>query len=472
MSMRLHALAGLCRRYAAVWRAAWSMRRQMEVPARLDYELAFQPAQLELIDTPIHPAPRWTARLIMALAVVVLIIVVFAKLDIVAVAKGKLVPNAQVKVIQPAFTGVVRTISVRDGERVSAGQLLMKLDTAQAAADESKASSSRLDAALAMARARALLAAQRTVTQPRVEPVDSAPADRQEEAQRLAEGTWREYADKLGAARDELAKREAALDGTRAEIGKLQATAPLARAQANDYKALVADEYVARHDYLQKEQTALEQEHELAAQRSHERELEAGVAQQRADIEAAASQFRREQLDAQEKATEAFAQSRNDETKAHVRAGLMSLTAPVAGTVQQLSVHTPGGVVTTAQTVMEIVPDDALEVEATVENRDIGFVKVGQRAAVKVEAFPYTRYGMLEGQVVSVSNDAAHDRTLGLVFTARIRLKSDRMWIDRRWIALTSGMAVTAEIRTGQQSVAQYLLGPLVEGAQESMHER
>ncbi|KVN25512.1 hemolysin D [Burkholderia pyrrocinia] len=472
MSLRFDAFRDLIRRYTAVWRTAWNVRGELDTEPKLDYELAFQPAHLELVETPVHPAPRWTARVISVLTMVILLIVLFAQLDIVATAKGKLVPNAQVKIIQPAVTGVVRDIAVRDGQRVNAGQLLLKLDTTQAMADEDKAKASRLDAALAAARAQALLDALQTSALPKVAVVDGAPANRQQEAQRLSEGAWREYRDKLTSSNAELAKREAELDSTRAEVAKLAATAPLARKQANDYQALAVDQYVAKHDYLEKEQTAIEQEHELAAQRSHARELTASIAEQRADIETATSRFRHEQLDALEKANEQLTQSRNDETKAHTRAGMMDLTAPVSGTVQQLAAHTLGGVVTTAQAVMEIVPDDALEVEATVENRDIGFVKIGQRAAVKVEAFPYTRYGLLEGEVVSVANDAARDKKQGLVFTARVRLRTNRIRVDDRWIALTPGMAVTVDIKTGKQSVAQYFLGPLIEGAQESLHER
>jgi hemolysin D len=473
MQIHFQALGDLLRRYLSVGRAAWAIREELDLPKRTGYELAFQPAHLELIETPVHPAPRWTARIIMILALLVVLVSFIGRLDIVATAKGRLVPDERVKVIQPAITGVVREIAVSDGDRVAAGQLLMKLDTTQAAADEDKAKASRLDAAFAVARAQALLdALDVAAALPQVKPVDGTQPERRQEVQRQVQGAWLEYRDKLASAKAELTKRAADLDSTRAEVAKLDAIAPLARAQADDYRALSADQYVAKDDYRQKEQTALEQEHELAAQRSHARELTAAVSEQNAEIASIQSQFRREQLDALEKGTEALTQSRNDETKAHTRETLMSLSAPVAGTVQQLAVHTNGGVVTTAQTVMEIVPNDALEVEATIENRDIGFVKVGQRAAVKVEAFPYTRYGLLEGEVVSVANDAAQDKKQGLVFTARIRLKANRIRVDARWIPLTPGMTVTADISTGRQSVAQYFLGPLIEGVQESMRER
>jgi hemolysin D len=111
-------------------------------------------------------------------------------------------------------------------------------------------------------------------------------------------------------------------------------------------------------------------------------------------------------------------------------------------------------------------------VEAQLENRDVGFVEVGQTAAVKIEAFPYTRYGFINGTVVSLSNDAAQDRKSGLAFPVRIRLSTNRLHVENRWITLTPGMAVTADIKTGKRSVAGYFLGPLVESVQESMRER
>ncbi len=411
-------------------------------------------------------------RIVVALAVLVVLIALIGKLDIVAVAPGKLIPKEEVKTIQPALTGVVRRILVQDGQRVRAGQLLMELDTTQAAADADKARQSRVDAALTAERSRALLQAQAQGVSPALAKVDDASDEQQLEAQHFADGIYFEYRDKLNSAQAELMKRDAELGTTRQQIAKLEATAPLARRQANDYASLVADKYVARTDYLDKEQTALNQEHELAAQRSHAQELAAAITQQRAEIAALASEYRRQQLDALDKANQQLAQSRNDETKADTRQKLLSLTAPVSGTVQQLKIHTLGGVATAASPMMEIVPDDTLEVEADIENKDIGFVKVGQPAVVKVEAFPYTRYGFLHGTVETVSNDAVPDRRRGLTFPVRIRLTTNRIRANDTWINLTPGMMVSAEIKTGKRSVAHYFLDPVIQTGQESLRER
>lgn len=466
------ALADLMRRYTSVWKMAWSIRRQLDGQPRLAHELAFLPANLELAETPVHPAPKWSMRIIAMLAAIAALISAFGQLDIVAVAKGKLIPDARVKVVQPAITGVVKRILVHDGQRVTAGQLLVELDPTQAAADASKASAAKLAAELAVARAQALLKAQEKGGRPALVSVEGASRQDMEDAQQFADGVYRAYRDKVTSAQAQLAKREAELATTREQIASLVATAPLARQQANQYRLLAKDKYVAQTDYLDKEQAALQKEHDLAAQRSHAHELTAGIAEQRADVAATISDFRRTQLDDLDKATEQLKQSRNDETKAVTRQKLMSLTSPVSGTVQQLAVHTLGGVVTTAQSLMEIVPDDSVEVEAQIENKDIGFVKAGQTAVVKIEAFPYTRYGYLTGKVVSVSNDAVQDKKLGLTFVARVHLPTNRILANGQWINLTPGMEVTAEIKTGKRSVAHYFLDPVIQTGEESLRER
>lgn len=151
----------------------------------------------------------------------------------------------------------------------------------------------------------------------------------------------------------------------------------------------------------------------------------------------------------------------------------MRLTAPVGGTVQQLAVHTVGGVVMPAQPLLVIVPgDNALEVEALVENKDIGFVQAGQAVAVKVETFPFTKYGTLPGKVIQVSGDAIQDERQGLVYTARVRLSRITLDVDGKKVNLTPGMTVTADIKTGKRRVIEYFLSPLMQYGDESLRER
>lgn len=223
---------------------------------------------------------------------------------------------------------------------------------------------------------------------------------------------------------------------------------------------------------MEKEQDALKEEADLQTQTDHAIELEAAIQEQRQEIATTNAAFRRGQLSDLEKAQQDLALSTDDQAKAAVRERLMKLTAPVAGTVQNLAVHTVGGVVTTAQALLEIVPEDTLEVEATIENKDIGFVEEGQEAVIKIEAFPYTRFGYLRGKVASISHDAVDTRRNGLQYVVRVALPANHMLVGRRQLNLTPGMQVVAEIRTGRRRVAEYFFSPFVETVGQSMIER
>ncbi len=472
MKIRLQAFNDLLQHYIRVFQASWSIRHQLDSPDRESHELAFLPAHLELAESPSHPAPKWTLRLIVLFSILIVIWSIFGKLDIVASAQGKLVPNAQVKVVQPLDTGMVRSILVVDGQRVKAGQPLIEMDTTQTQADADKDRSARQESQITIARAQALINSIQSGNKPKVAVVIGLSPERQLEVQHFAEGQFQEYRDKHASQESELAKRQAELTTTGYEIDKLQQTAPLAKQAADNYRALMKNNYVSKQDYLDKEQARIEKEKELAAQQSHAHELQAAVEGQQRDIAAGSDQFRREQMDELNKAQQQLVQYQQDENKAVQRQSRMVLRAPVDGTVQQLAVHTVGGVITQAQAVMKIVPDDTLEVDASIDNKDIGFVNSGQEAVVKIDSFPYTHYGYLKGVVSQVSNDASPDKKLGLVFPARIKLQTNRIQVENKWVNLSPGMSVTVEIKTGKRAVAEYFLSPLIQASQESLRER
>ena len=178
-------------------------------------------------------------------------------------------------------------------------------------------------------------------------------------------------------------------------------------------------------------------------------------------------------MDAVRQADEQAVQLESQTERARQRQSLMTLKSPVDGTVQQLATHTVGGVVSAAQPIMTVVPDEEkMEVEALLPNKDIGFVKVGQDAVIKIESFPYTRYGYLSGKVKNVSHDAIENEHLGLVFSVTVQLDSNRINIDGQDVNLTGGMNVTAEIKTGRRRVIDYLLSPLQTKINESLKER
>ena len=211
----------------------------------------------------------------------------------------------------------------------------------------------------------------------------------------------------------------------------------------------------------------------LGYQNAKVKELTAAVEESRTRRAGAVAEFARQATQAKLDADKRAGQLEQEWVKASTRQQQQTLTAPVAGTVQQLAINTIGGVVTPAQALMVIAPKDyAAEVEAILENKDVGFVKVGQRAEVKVETFPFTKYGTLPGTVTFVSNDAVNDEKRGPVFQARIKLDKAVLRVDERHVSMTSGMAVAAEIATGHRRVIAFFLDPIRKTASEGLRER
>lgn len=467
------AIRDLLGRYARAFRHAWGERKHRDGPSLRGHEAEFLPAALALRETPIHPAPRIAMGLIMLFALLALLWAVFGRIDIVASARGKLIPDERTKVVQPLETASVRAIHVLDGQRVAAGELLIELDATLARADSDRLAADQQAAGLEAARAQALLVALDTGQPPRLAPGDGVDAARLAEARRLLAGQYAELRARLSQLDAEIARREAESRATAELVAKLARTVPIARQRARDFQDLLDRNFVSRHGYLEKEQARIEQEGDLATQQARLEEIRAALRQAHTQRAALVAETRRATLDALNQARLKAVGLHQELRKAQHRDANMRLTAPVAGRVQQLAVHTVGGVVTPAQPLLVIVPQDhALEVEAFVENKDIGFVHAGQEAEVKLEAFPFTRYGTVPARVVHLSGDAIQDEGLGLVYAARVRLARATLNVDGKDVHLTPGMAVTAEIKTGKRRVIEYFLSPLLQYGNESLRER
>ncbi len=471
--MKRHAFADLFKRYAKIFRHAWSLREETDAPALQPHEAQFLPAALALRDTPVHPAPRITLWLIMAFALIALLWAIFGRIDVVATAVGKIIPNDRTKVIQPMETAVVKAIHVRDGQDVTLGQVLIELDATTANADSERLRNEALTARLEALRAQALLSALASGAPPRLQPLAGVDAARLLAEQSQASGQYQEYQARQLQLQAEITRRRAELQATQDQVVKLEQTVPIARQRAQDYQKLVKENFISQHGYLEREQARIEQEQDLASSRSKVAEIRAALMEAQQQKATLAAETRRQLLDQHNLAAQKAASLEQELVKADQRGRLMHMTAPVAGTVQQLAVHTVGGVVTPAQPLMVIVPkDNVLEVEAMLPNKDIGFVNPGQDAEVKVETFPFTKYGTLHGKVTQVSSDAIQDEKVGLIYSTRVKLAKDTLRVENKTVRLTPGMAVTVEVKTGKRRVIEYFLSPLMQVTSESLRER
>lgn len=471
-----HVLQGMgdfLRRYTAIFHAVWSDRKSLDSPSRTQDEIAFLPAHLELTETPVSPAARWTMRIIVAFFCSALLWACIGKVDVVAVAPGKTVVGSRTKVIQPLESAVVRRILVRDGQAVKQGDILVELDATATGADFRQADEALIAARLSQLRQTAMLQALDTGVLPDMPDDPGVSASRVRAAWDLAASELAEYQARRQNLLAAIAQREAQANTVRSQIGPMEQSLAISRERVADLERLLGGQYVSRHEYLARRQEMVELERALAAQKATLLETRSALVGAREELRVLETDTRQQAFDNLRQAREQTGQYEPQVAKTRQRDELMQLRAPVDGTVQQLAIHTVGGVVTPAQALMAVVPNqESLEVEATVLNKDIGFVRPGQPVTLKVESFPYTRYGYLEGIVETVSHDAAQDEQLGLVFPARVRLNKSALVVDGVTVPLTPGMSLSAEIKTGKRRLIDYVFSPLQKHGGEAFRER
>lgn len=450
------------------------MDRSLTPVKRSRDELAFLPAALEVYETPPAPLGRAILWTIIALFTVAVIWASVGHVDIVAVARGKVVPSSRVKTIQPLSASIVRAIHVRDGQEVFEGDVLIELDPTLANADRQRMQY-ELDSTVAeLARQRAF--AEVLSGGASIEDIDlsaSLSAEQGRLQQELLTEAHREYRARANAIESSLVRSQADQEAARQLTEKHAQVLPLVTERAQAMAELVQDNLAAKDQFLALEQERIEAQQELAAQRAHFDSLTAAIQEFEEERLTLIAETRRQTLLDVEALSRREAALRQELLKAETISQQQTLRAPTDGVVQQLSVHTVGGVVTPAEPLMILVPmEGALEVEAFVENKDIGFVHPHQEAEIKLDAFPFTRYGTLTGRVETLSNDAIAQENAGLVFSARVQLDKTRIWVDERWIDVSPGMATSVEIKTGTRRLLEYLISPLLRYRDESVRER
>jgi hemolysin D len=445
---------------------------------------AFLPAALEIRDTPPSSAGRWMMRAILALIAVALTLAIVGRIDVVAVAQGQLIPSGRSKIVQSLDGGVVRQLHVREGQQVRQGELLLEFDGSewQAVRDRSHGQLEAERQALAGA-----LALRRLLGREQVDAVAAQAAllaalleldlalDTQARELQLALLLARHQ--EFSRRRDALLRRDAARVAERRSLAtqllKLERSLPIAIERSESARALLERQLLARQQWLEQDLERIALEHDVQATRERLQGLDAEIAAihaERVALEAGEMRGVLTNIEQARRAVDALAQ---DLLRAEERLSRLALHAPVAGIVQQLNVRAAGEVLKPAEPIMTVVPQRAeLEVEALVHDRDVGFIAAGQQAAVKVDAFEFTRYGLLPARVRQVSAEAVEHPRLGLVFPARVVLSRAFFDIERGRAELVPGMAVQVEIHTGRRRIIDYFLSPLGKAVHDSIRER
>ena len=453
---------------------------------------AFLPAALEIIETPPSPTGRLLAMLICLFVLLAGTWGVLGKIDIVAVASGKVVPNGHTQVVQAPDNGIVTSILARVGQSVHKGERLVGLEIATIEAEISRAKGDLIRAQLDQTRLEAFLS--ESDSDPFANLV-IAPADKVTEAKNELEAQRMGLKSKLSGIDHEVEQRTSEIESAKEELQKATDILPLIEARAEIRKKSYETSYGSLLLSLDAAQQVIETKsaQRIAAQKIAQATASLGVLSEKrnemvSDARRSAFSDLTRALAQKDAALEAL-------NKAEHRLAYSSITSPIEGSVSQISIHSIGAVVTTGQQLMTIVPNDAkLEIEAVLPNREAGFVKIGQDVELKIDAFPFTRYGLLKGHVLNVSSDAEpqpngpENYTAGnvrradstanleaserLVYLVKISIDDAKENLDSKEIQLIPGMSVRAEIKTGKRSIASYVLSPLAQYLQESIKER
>lgn len=455
-----------------VLKDSWALETERLKTRKRWRETDFLPAALEVIETPPNPLGRIILWVLIAFVTLTLIWSVFAKLDVVASAPGKVIAAGRNKMVQAADGGVVRAIHVRDGEHVKKGQPLVTLDPTTPAAERAQAAARFETAEIDAARGRALLTAlsgrQWSFTAPKGTPPEVEAVQRQLIASRLSE-----LAAKLATLKAQATEASAMGASADADVKRLKDTLPYLSERVDRRKTLVDKGYASKLVQLELEQQRTDHQRQIAVQEQNARRARASMAGVNQQIAQARAEAIREVLVDLAKAEADVRLAREELTKADQRSRLQVVRAPADGIVQQLAVYTEGAVLKPADPILVVVPDNPeLIVEAQVLNKDVGFVRPGQPVTVKLEAFPFTRYGTLEGRLIQISRDAVQDEKLGPVYQARVSVARPSPSSVAAGVTVAPGLSATAEIRTDERRVIDYLLSPLERTLSEAARER
>ncbi len=437
--------------------------------------LDFSPAILRLQREPPSPLPRVVLYALGALLGSVAVWSVIGRLDIIAVAPGRLVPVSYVKVVQPVDAGIIKEILVREGDAVKAGQVMVRMDPQVSNADGRQLLAQRRAAGLALRRIDAELAG----VEPKQEPDDLPELF----AQMLAQYRARRQAhvDAVEAEQAVLAKAQQDLRAALETESKLQQTLPIYQDQERSWRQLQKEGFAGRLLAEDRKRVRIEVEQELKAQGHAIAGLRASIQQSRKRIAELESNYRQLLYNERVEATAQYEKTEQDWQKQAIRQEALELKAPQDGIVKDLATHTEGAVLSPGTVLLTIVPaDEPLRAEVWVGNEDRGFVREGQTVRLKIHPYPFQKYGMLEGVVKRVSADASEQSereakdaaAAGYKFRSIVELKSQVLESDGVRHPLTPGMQVDAEIALGERSVLEYILSPVRKAFHEAARER
>ena len=426
----------------------------------------FKPLLVEIEEKPLNPLGRSLLWIIVAIIFFAILWLSLAKIDIVVSARGKVIPTGEVKTLQPIETGVISKLLVKEGELVHKGQLLLEIDPSVTETNlDSKVKNLEL-LELEIARITALIQ-----NKPFRINQDQIDHDLFATQELIYTTTKKGYEQQLALIKQQKLQVKQQIESAKVDLSRLQQHSENIQKKEKDLLEVI--DIIAKQEYDDVHKQAIEYEEQI--------QMKAHDIQQ---LEEKLNELKQKELlatqDYQNKLLEELTKKRKEATLLKVeiesikfQKAKQSITSPVEGYVSKLMVHTIGGVVTPAEKLILIVPKDApLIIKATVLNKDIGFIKEGMEAEIKVDTFDFQKYGLIDAVVTHVSDDAMEDEKLGPVYEIYLKPKQNYLMVKGKKEYLTSGMSVTAELKVGQRRVINFFLYPLIKYLDEGMSVR
>ncbi len=436
-------------------------------------EKDFLPAALEVLEKPASPIGHFIIWAICIFFCLALIWSIVGHIDVVASAQGKIVPVGQTKVVQSFENGVVREIFVRNGGRVEEGDLLLELDSTQASADIDSLNEKITNAQLAADRNSWLLLAIDEQHDKEFSSDAGIPEHELNLQRAIVLSQLNEYRAQRKTIEEKVLETKAELKASLGQLKKYEELLPLLKEQVESLKELAAEGIASRFQYLQKNEQYVSTNHDFIIEKDRVAQIESAVRSLDQQLTQHYEQTKVELLEGVFQASIDAHVATQELVKAGQTQKLLKIRSPVKGVVQQLSVHTIGGVIRSGDAIMAIVPADRnLQAEVQILNKDIGFVNTGQSVEVKLEAFPFTKYGVIEGELATIDQDSVEVENVGLVYPARVKLLKQNIDVAGKTVDLSPGMGVTAEIKIGQRRIIEFVLSPIFRYKQESLRER
>ena len=420
--------------------------------------------------------------LVAALAVGCIAWAVLVRLDIVASAPGRMVPQSYVKIVQPAEAGIVRELLVRPGDHVVAGQVLARMDATIAGAEQHALEQALTLRQLQLRRIDAELETSAFAILP------DDPKDLVTQVQTQLHEHRQALSDTYTQAQGEMRKAHSELRAAREQLARIESTLPHFRKQETSYQRLASEGFFNPLTADDKTRERLDKEGELQAQRHTVQSLEAAVEQAQGQLAGVRSGQRSRLLNERLEAEGELRKLQDEVAKARHRQRLLALRAPQSGVIKDLASFTPGTVVTPGSVLLTVVPEnEPLEAEVIASNDDAAWLAPGQAVRLKIAAYPFQQYGMALGRVRSISPDAGGPAdaatTQGRSETEpatsarggyRVMVSIEQSWLTRggTQYPLQVGMQVVAEVHLGTRTAMEYLLAPVQKVRQEALRER